>query len=54
MSNRDSKEIISVTEKWLESNADNLPLEVRLLLYKAIEDEKKYVEECRSSNRAQN
>jgi len=38
--NKSPKEIVEFTEEWLKGNADSLPLEVRLLLYKAIEDEK--------------
>jgi hypothetical protein len=39
--NKSPKEIIAFAESWLKDNADSLPLEIRLLLYKAIEDEKK-------------
>lgn len=42
--NPSSKQIIDVTEKWLQTNADTLPLEVRVLVYKAVEDEKRELE----------
>jgi len=38
--NPSPKQIIDVTENWLKENADNLPLEVRVLIYKAIDDAK--------------
>lgn len=38
------KQIVEVSENWLKDNADNLPLEVRVLIYRAIDDAKKEVE----------
>lgn len=43
--NKTPKEIVNFAEEWLKDNADSLPLEIRLLLYKAIEDEKRESEE---------